>query len=37
VQFIDSGLEKKLTQQKQDAMRSELLKGQNLDKIKADL
>ncbi len=37
LQIFDTGLENKLTQQKQDALRSQLLKDQNLDKIKADL
>ena len=37
VELDDNGLRDKLTHQKQDALRSQLLKDQNLDKIKADL
>ena len=37
VDLDSTGLRNKLTHDKQEAMRTELLKGQNLDKIKADL
>ena len=37
VELDDNGLRETLTREKQEAMRSELLKGQNLDRIKSDL